>query len=73
MRGIDAASSIAACSGVNRRSDIPRFSSICISDDAPTRIADYTVFASGWAADFIAQRDFRLSGMQGLRDRMRAT
>ncbi len=44
-----------------------------ISDDAPTRIADYTVFASGWAADFIAQRDFRLSGMQGLRDRMRAT
>lgn len=43
-----------------------------ISEDAPTRIADYTVFASGWAADFIAKRGFRLSGLRAIRDRMRA-
>lgn len=43
-----------------------------MSDDAPTRLAEYRVFASGWAAEFIAQRGFRLSGMRAIRDRMRA-
>ena len=43
-----------------------------MSDDAPTRLAEYRIFASGWAGDFLAQRGFRLSGMRAIRDRMRA-
>lgn len=43
-----------------------------MSDDAPTRLAEYRIFASGWAKDFLGDRGFRLSGMRVLRDRMRA-
>lgn len=43
-----------------------------MSDDAPTRIAEYRLFASGWAGRFLADRGFQLSGTRALRDRMRA-
>ncbi|WP_374430148.1 polysaccharide deacetylase family protein [Tabrizicola sp.] len=43
-----------------------------MSDDAPTRLAEYRIFASGWANDFLADHGFRLSGMRAIRDRMRA-
>jgi chitin disaccharide deacetylase len=42
-----------------------------MTPDAPIRIADYHHFASGWAARFLAERGFQLSGMRALRDQMR--
>lgn len=43
-----------------------------MSDDAPTRMAEYRLFASGWAGRFLTDGGFSLSGMRVLRDRMRA-
>jgi hypothetical protein len=44
-----------------------------MSDDSPTRLAEYRIFASGWANDFLADRGFHLSGMRAIRDRIRAS
>ena len=35
--------------------------------------AEYRIFASGWANDFLADRGFHLSGMRAIRDRIRAS
>ena len=42
------------------------------SDDAPLRLAEYNLFKSGWAKDFLAGEGFELVGMRGFRDEMRA-
>lgn len=42
-----------------------------MSDDAPTRLAEYRIFAAGWASDYLAYRGFHLMGMRAIRDRMR--
>lgn len=42
------------------------------SDDAPLRLAEYNLFKSGWARDFLAAEGFELVGMRGFRDAMRA-
>jgi hypothetical protein len=42
-----------------------------MSDDAPTRVAEYRLFSSGWTGRYLAERGFLLSGMRTLRDQMR--
>jgi len=43
-----------------------------ISDDAPTRLAEYDIFRSGWALDYLTQNGFALAGMRQFRDALRA-
>lgn len=43
-----------------------------MSDDAPLRLAEYNLFKSGWARDYLADQGFELVGMRAFRDAMRA-